>query len=184
MLTIQRTACKKYNLSSDSTTTSWAVSTLEGVELFAGTFANGAVTFTLPDEGVYLVYENVAGVGLIPVLEYYTLIEECELIACLLNLFQKLFCADSGACADCGSPEADLIRYELQKLFAGYGMFMLFVFAERVTYYGIMTIDDCRLTKLEELDKWIDDLKEVKRRCGPDDCADNSNPTTTTCSSC
>ena len=182
MITAERTACKKYTLSSDEPTNGYRVEDVNGSELFAGTFAAGSVKIEVPKAGVYIVVEIVDPEGDAAEV-FYTIIEECELITCLKKMLLKIFC-QADECADCDKLEIQKIRYELNKLLTGYGLVYLYIFAERVTYTGVFEIDSCRLTRLKQIDQWITDLGDIKERCGPVDCDDNTTTEVTDCKEC
>lgn len=176
MITVKRTACKKYQITGtdEHEGQDYSITDTAGTTVTSGTLT-GTQSVTFAEEGVYILIVND---------EKWTIIEECELVTCLLALMTKLFCNQSGNCSECDSEEMNAIRHELNKMIAGYGLYLMWVFHERVTYYGILEIDECRLQKLQMIDQWIDDLKEIKKRCGPDDCSGTNTSTDTDCSSC
>ncbi len=187
----ERTACKSYTITTDSTSLiNFKVYDLDATLLHTVTFSSGAGSFTLAEEGVYLVQFS-DGIT-------YSLYEFCELQACLKKLIREILCPDldDPCCTNCREEDKikrESIRKELNKLIATYGMYLGTRLDDATRFVGVFDplivpdphgtyiVDGCETELLRYIDNMIDDIKEITRRCGTD-CDELTS--TSPCASC
>lgn len=145
--------------------------------------ADGEYQFTLVTPGIYVVYYTftIEVVDSDPVtITYASQVNFfCTIEACLLSLLNQVLCADAAdpCCNICTAEQkekVEMLRFELNKLSALYGYYLVLNFGIRAKYLGVFQMNAQLLEELKQLDDVITKIAEITKRCGLEKCQEDA----------
>ena len=156
---------------------------------YVNTGSDISVDFEVDDDGLYIVevYPMVwdgSEYVQATTATYFILYEFCTLHSCMMTIIKDVLCNEEDTC--CDSCDQDIVkqnsrkRAELNKAVSLYGLMLMYINLETVTYMGVFTIDDTREGYVTQVKNIYDKLVEIAQRCG--DC--DTETETTGCNNC
>lgn len=179
---LTKAECYKWNLKNNTSSTKYVdIYTFEAYQqgssaLNSSTLtmaASATLSILLEDtysvtDGVYvvLVYSDSSKTELFT---HKIIYEFCALRACFKSLTNDVFCSDCECETECDQDDIEIIkrkRRDLQRMTALFGMFMLYVHAEKDYTYNYFSLDQRKEELVARASNILEKLNTLVTRCG------------------